>query len=46
MNLCLKCKIFITKQIVILTFHCKKTMYLSHVNGKSDRGNASEKQAA
>ena len=28
------------------TFHCKQTMCVSHVNGKSDKGNASEIQAA
>ena len=28
------------------TFHCKQTRCNSHVNGKRDRGNASEIQAA
>ena len=30
---------------MLITFHCKQTMCVSCVNGKSDRGNASEIQA-
>ena len=47
-SVCVNESVFEMLNIHILTycdtFHCKQTMYVSRVNDKSDRGNASEIQ--
>ena len=47
--ICLKESVFEMLKFITLThrdtFHCKQTMCVSHVNGKSERCNASEMQA-